>query len=258
MSESRNHVLPAFCIPGALLLCIPFIALIHETPWHNFHLAYGDGPAVAVSLGLSLVALAFIAALGTPLALWLARSRSVFCHAAEILVLLALLTPALAMGILLVAAYGPYGTFGALLERLGVTLTNNAGAFVMAQVYGGLAYYILFARAAFEAVPQDLEEAARVLGASEWQVFSLLTLPVVQKSLTIGLIGAAVRIVGEFGIVAVFAYFPQGIPVKLYVNLQNEGVDSVYSLVWLLLAVCLPLPLWLMRTPKRNSRSSTL
>jgi len=72
----------------------------------------------------------------------------------------------------------------------------------------------------------------------------------VRKPLTTGLIGAGVRIIGEFGIVAVFAYFPQGIPVKLFVNLQNEGVDSVYSLVWLLLAVCLPLPLWLLRTSK--------
>lgn len=39
-----------------------------------------------------------------------------------------------------------------------------------------------------------------------------------------------------------FAYFPQGIPVKLYPNLQNDGVDSVYTLLWILLLVTLPLP----------------
>lgn len=37
----------------------------------------------------------------------------------------------------------------------------------------------------------------------------------------------SVRVVGEFGIVAVFSYFPQGIPVKLYINLQNSGIQSV-------------------------------
>jgi len=51
-------------------------------------------------------------------------------------------------------------------------------------------------------------------------------------------------VIGEFGIGMVFAYFPQGIPVKLFVNLQNDGVDAVYALLWLLLLVTLPFPLW--------------
>ena len=54
---------------------------------------------------------------------------------------------------------------------------------------------------------------------------------------------AWVRAIGEFGIVMIFAYFPQGIPVKLYNNLQNDGVDAVYVLLWLLLLFTLPLPL---------------
>lgn len=44
------------------------------------------------------------------------------------------------------------------------------------------------------------------------------------------------------GIVSVFSYFPQGIPVKLFVNLQNSGLQSVYVLVWILLLLTLPLP----------------
>ncbi|NUA43517.1 hypothetical protein HAT93_01163 [Dickeya solani] len=63
---------------------------------------------------------------------------------------------------------------------------------------------------------------------------------------------AWVRAMGEFGIVMIFAYFPQGIPVKLYINLQNDGVDAVYALVWLLLMMTLPLPLLCLRWATRR------
>ncbi len=62
---------------------------------------------------------------------------------------------------------------------------------------------------------------------------------------------AWVRAVGEFGIVMIFAYFPQGIPVKLYTNLQNDGVDAVYTLLWMLLLVTLPLPMVCFEPGKR-------
>lgn len=229
-------------IPACGLLCVPFLALLQQTPWGTFHLAYGDGDAIAVSIGLSSVSLLLVALLGTPLALWLARTRSAARHGVELLVLAAMLAPPLAMGILLITAYGPYGTIGGLLDRLGVTLNNNAGAFIIAQLYGGLAYYVLAAMSAFENVPLADEEAAWMLGASRWAIFTRVTLPQAARGLAAGLAIAWVRVIGEFGIVLVFAYFPQGIPVKLFVNLQNDGVDATYTLLWVLLLAALPLP----------------
>ena len=54
---------------------------------------------------------------------------------------------------------------------------------------------------------------------------------------------AWVRAMGEFGIVLIVAYFPQGIPVKLWTNLQDSGLDATYPLLWLFFVVALPLPL---------------
>ena len=155
-----------------------------------------------------------------------------------------MLTPPLAMGILLVSAFGPYATLGEFLAHVGISLSNNAAAFVLAQLYGGLAYFVLSASSALAEVPRALEEAARSLGCSPWETFYKVTLPVARRALATGLAIAWGRVIGEFGIVMVFAYFPQGIPVKLFVNLQNDGVDAVYALVWLLLLVTLPVPLW--------------
>ncbi|VVE32411.1 Molybdenum transport system permease protein ModB [Pandoraea iniqua] len=237
-----------------MLLAIPFVALVLETPWRHFRLAYGDWDAVAVSLGLSCLSMAIVVALGTRVALWLATTRSRMARVAEVLVLVALMTPPLAMGILLASAYGPVGTFGSLLSRAGILLGNNAPAFVLSQVYGGLPYFILAARAAFEAVPPVLPRAASTLGATPWRVFRHVTLPLARGGLTTGLVIAWVRVIGEFGIVMIFAYFPQGIPVKLYVNLQNDGLGAVYALLWLLLAVALPLPIVVLMRARRSHR----
>ncbi|VVD78665.1 sulfate ABC transporter permease [Pandoraea capi] len=236
------------------LLAVPFAALALETPWRHFRLAYGDWDAVAVSLGLSCVSMAIIVVLGTRVAHWLASTRSRVARIGEALVLVALMTPPLAMGILLATAYGPVGTLGALLARGGVMLGNNPPAFVLSQVYGGLPYFILAARAAFEAVPPVLPMAARSLGATPWQVFCRVTLPLARGGLAAGLVVAWVRVIGEFGIVMIFAYFPQGIPVKLYVNLQNDSLGAVYALLWLLLVVALPLPILVLMATRRRHR----
>ncbi|MDE1158985.1 MAG: ABC transporter permease subunit [Neorhizobium sp.] len=235
--------LPLFILPACLLCALPFAALLWQTGSTGFQLAYGDGDAVKVSLTLGLVAIVLIFLLGTPVALWLARTRSRVKPLVETIVLAVLLTPPLGMGILLLSVYGPYASVGALLERIGITFSNNAGAFILSQVYGGIAYFIMAATAAFEGVPTDAEEAATVLGATGMQTFFRVTMPLAARGLLAGLIVAWVRVIGEFGIVTIFAYFPQGIPVKLYVNLQNDGVDQVYALLWLMLAVTLPLPL---------------
>ncbi|WLS79631.1 ABC transporter permease subunit [Erwinia pyri] len=240
-------------VPALLLLGLPFITLAWITPWSGFHLAWGDGQAIGVSLGLSMIALPLIVLCGLPLSLWLARTGSRWRSIIEIAVLVPLLAPPLAMGILLVSVFGPYGTVGEVLSGIGISLNNNPGAFVVAQFYGGLPYFVLSARSAFEHVPVEVEEAGETLGASAWQIFWRLTLPQAGRGLAAALAITWVRIVGEFGIVLVFSYFPQGIPVKLFINLQNEGVEAVYALLWILLITTLPLPLWLVMRAGRKA-----
>lgn len=239
----RRPIILLLCAPACLLMVVPFWTLLAQTDWHNFHLAYGDLDAVEVSIALGMISLMLIFALGIPPAFWLARTQSGMKPFMEALVMAGVITPPLAMGILLISAYGPYGDVGELLEHIGLVLNNNMPAFVIAQLYGGTGYFILAARSAFEGVPVADEEAARTLGASQPQTFWYITLPLASRGIAAGLVLAWVRIVGEFGIVVVFAYFPHGIPVALFTDLQNDGVDAVYTLLWLMLAVTLPLPL---------------
>lgn len=231
-------------LPALVLLLVPFFTLIMQTPWSGFRLAWGDGDAIVVSLLYGAIAMTVIILIGTPVAWWLACTSGRAGRLGELIVLIPLLTPPLAMGILLVSAWGPYSAPGILLGRAGMSLVNNPAAFILAQIYGGLPYYIIASRSAFAAVPLVLLEAGQTLGAGSWQRFWYLALPVAARGIASAVALAWVRVVGEFGIVMIFAFFPQGMPVKLYVNLQNDGLDAVYTLVWLLLLFTLPLPLY--------------
>jgi molybdate/tungstate transport system permease protein len=242
-------------IIGALTLILvaaPFAGLICATPWRAFGFAEGDGSAVAVSLAYSVVALTLIIALGTPLAWWLARHPVRGKWLIDTLLLLALLTPPLALGLLLASVYGPYAPAGNLLERAGLVLTNSAPAFVMAQFYSALPYYVIAARAAFESVPRELEQIALTLGHSPWRSFVHVSLPMARLGLAAAVALAWVRALGEFGAVLIVAYYPQGIPVKLWVNLQNVGLSAVYPLLWTFFLVAMPLPLILGLAARRR------
>lgn len=238
-----------------LLLAAPFAGLVAVTRWRSFQFAAGDARAIGVSLGYSLLALVIIVLLGTPLAWWLARHRFRGRWLVEALLLLALLTPPLAMGLLLSALYGPYGPVGRWFEAANLSLTNSASAFVLAQCYSALPYYVLAARAAFDGVPRELEHLALTLGRSPWQAFVRVSLPLAGLGLATGVALAWVRAMGEFGVVLIIAYFPQGIPVKLWVNLQDIGLDAVYPLLWAFFVVAMPLPLALgLLAQRRQSR----
>lgn len=230
----------------ALLLLYPFTALFaHIGNWQ------WDpdvrGPAIAsvrVSLLLTALAMLIIVALGTPVAAHIARCTTRERLVWQAVLLIPILLPPLALGILLTLAFGPFGTVGNLLERYGVVMTNSATAFVVTQVYVGMGYYVLGAVAALDAVPTMLQKQAALLGLTPMKVFLRVTLPLSRLGLAVALSIAWVRAIGEFGAVVVTAYYPSGMPVQLWVNLQSFGLPAVMPLLTVFLAVALPLP-WL-------------
>jgi len=227
-------------------LLYPFTALFAQIgPWQ-----WGEdvrGPALSsmrVSLLLTACSMVVIVALGTPVATYIAHSRSrerLFWQAA---LLIPILLPPLALGILFSLAFGPYGAVGKWLERYGVQMTNSATAFVCTQVYVGMGYYVLGAVAAFDAVPSALQKQAALLGLAPGKVFLRVTLPLSRLGLAVALSIVWVRTFGEFGAVVVTAYYPAGMPVQLWVDLQSFGLPAVMPLLVVFLLVALPLP-WL-------------
>lgn len=224
---------------------MPLVGLLTGGDWSPSELSAADWHAIATSLLGGAAAIMLIALAGTPPALYLARTPGRLSALAEALVLIPMLMPTLALGILLVSIYGPAAPVGAAFARFGIILTNTPAAFILASVYAALPTYIIAARAAFLQVPSGFEEIAVTLGDSALRVFFRVTLPLAQRGLSAALALCWVRAIGEFGIVLILAYFPAGMPVQLWTDVQDLGIQAVFPLVAVFLAASLPLPLWL-------------
>jgi molybdate/tungstate transport system permease protein len=98
-----------------------------------------------------------------------------------------------------------------------------------------------------------LQKQAALLGLAPLGVFLRVTLPLAKLGLAVALSIAWVRAIGEFGAIVVTAYYPSGMPVQLWVNLQSFGLPAVMPLLLLFLSVALPVP-WLIHVLGQKGR----
>src|SRR6516162_4395375 len=255
MTLERRWIARAGAALFAVALLYPFTALFARVgPWQwDSDVRAPALSSVRVSLLMTGLAMAVIVAIGTPVAAYIARCRPRERLVWQAILLIPILLPPLALGILMTLAFGPYGSVGALLERYGIAMTNSATAFVTTQVYVGMGYYVLGAVAALDAVPIMLQKQAALLGLTPIQVFWRVTLPLSRLGLAVAISIAWVRAIGEFGAVVVTAYYPSGMPVQLWVNLQSFGLPAVLPLLVVFIAVALPLP-WLIHVMAQHKR----
>jgi molybdate/tungstate transport system permease protein len=203
-----------------------------------------------------LVTLGVLILLGTPLAWMLARGKLPFPRLWEAGLLCSLLLPPLVIGLLLVFMVGPYTPIGELIGHFNWSATNTFLALVIAEVYESAPYYVLGAQAAFAGVEPRLEQQAALLGDRPRRVFRRVTLPLAAPGLAMAMAIAWARAMGAFGAVIVIAYHPYGIPLQIYVTLQETGLASALPYALVLLVVALPLPLaayiWSARAGRRR------
>jgi molybdate/tungstate transport system permease protein len=216
----------------------------------------GDLDPLVTSLESGGLTLAVLLLVCTPLSWMLARGRLPFPRIWEAGILCALLLPPLVIGLLLVFTVGPYTWVGSLLSWLHASATNTFLALVIAEVYESAPYYVLGAQAAFASVDTRLEQQAGLLGDPPRRVFRRITLPLAAPGLAMALAVAWARAIGAFGAVVIIAYHPFGIPMQIFVTLQETGLYTALPYALVLLVVALPLPMaayvWSARADRRR------
>lgn len=160
------------------------------------------GPAVALTLRLAAVTTVFLLLLGTPIAWWLARTRSRFREAVAAVVALPLVLPPTVLGFYLLLALGPDGPGGAVARLFGErTLAFSFPGLVIGSLCYSLPFVVQPIRTAFEAVGDAPLEAAATLRASPADAFRTVALPLARPGLVAGAVLGFAHTVGEFGVV---------------------------------------------------------
>ncbi|QQX85017.1 molybdate ABC transporter permease subunit [Cupriavidus necator] len=200
--------------------------------------------AVWVPLLLSLKvagwATALNAVLGVGAAWALARWRSPLRDVVDAVLTLPLVLPPTVLGYYLLVLVGRRGVFGEWLARLGIELVFTWQGAVLASTIVAFPLVLKSARAAFEGVDHQLENAARVLGVPEAGIFFRVTLPLAARGIIAGVLLAFARALGEFGATLMIAgNLPgrtQTLSVAIYEAVQ-AGDDNTANLLVLVTSV---------------------
>ncbi|MEA2621941.1 MAG: molybdate transport system permease protein [Chloroflexota bacterium] len=197
--------------------------------------------ALTLSLVTTAISLLLTVAFGLPVAILLARRSFRGSSLLEAVINLPIVLPPSVAGLALLLTLGRQGFLGAPLSAAGLEIPFTTVAVILAQTFVSAPFFILSARTGIAGVDHDLEDAARVDGASEPQLFRRITMPLAGAALAAGLVMCWARSLGEFGATIMFAGNVEGrtqtLPLVVYGEFQGGNLDrSVAAATILVLA----------------------
>lgn len=197
--------------------------------------------ALRLTVGTTTIAVALIVVFGTPLAYLLARYPDFRGRwLLDAIVDLPMVLPPVVAGVALLLVFGRRGLIGAPLADVGVTVVFSTAAVVLAQVFIASPFYVRALKVGFASVPRELEAAALTDGATRFQAFVRITVPIAFPSFVEGVVLSWARALGEFGATIVFAGSLAGrtrtMPLAIFGALERD-LDAAIALSAVLTAV---------------------
>ncbi|HTL42129.1 MAG TPA: ABC transporter permease [Pseudolysinimonas sp.] len=237
-------IIAVACIALAFLV-LPLVALVIRAPWADLPRLLISEP-VAQALGLSLltglISTAACLVLGIPLAVLLSYSSGAARRLLRAAITVPLVLPPVVGGIALLLLLGRRGIIGQALAEAGLGIPYTTGAVVVAQTFVAMPFLVFAVEGTLSAADRRTEAAAATLGANRWQVFRLVTVPLVAPGIAAGAVLCFTRALGEFGATITFAGSLPGVtrtlPIASYLALQSDP-EAAIALALLLLVVSL-------------------
>ena len=165
-------------------------------------LTASDLQAIVLTLQVATLTTLILAVIGTPLAWWLARTRSGLKSVLTALVAMPIVLPPSVLGFYLLVLMGPNGPVGQWTQALGIGLLPfSFSGLVVASVLYSLPFMVQPVLNAMEAMGSRPVEVAASLRASPVDTFFRVVLPLCRPGLVTGCIMSFAHTVGEFGVV---------------------------------------------------------
>ena len=209
----RYHSMGAIFAVLALLLLVFILVPVVKTVFSSSPGTLWDtllDESVYLSILLTVLAglLATVIGLvmGVPLAYLLARRQFRGKRVLEALIDVPIVIPHSAAGIALLFVFGRQFLLGKLFGHVGITFLDSLAGVVIAMMFVSLPFLIDSSKDAFKAVDVRMEKVARTLGASPWQTFFRVSLPLARKGIFSGSVMMWARAMSEFGAVLILAY----------------------------------------------------
>lgn len=197
---------------------------------------------VKLSLEIASVTILIVFILGILFARWMTRFQVRGKIVIETILLLPLVLPPTVVGFLLIIIFGNQSPIGRFIDSIfnqSIMFTWWAALIAATVVAFPLMYQS--AKTGFQSVNIDIEEAARIDGATEWKVFFYITLPLSTKAIISGVVLSFARALGEFGATFMFAgNLPgktQTIPIAVYVALESGNMELAWLWVISIVAI---------------------
>lgn len=160
----------------------------------------------------------------------------------ETFMLLPLVLPPTVIGFLLIIIFGKNSIFGEFVQWLfDQPIMFTWWAAVIASTVVAFPLMYQSAKTGFESVDEDIENAARIDGANEWQIFFYVSIPLAIKAIVSGGILSFTRALGEFGATLMFAgNIPgktQTMPLAIYMAIDSGKMSLAWSWVICMIAI---------------------
>ncbi|MGH7772349.1 MAG: molybdate ABC transporter permease subunit [Candidatus Binatia bacterium] len=211
--------------------------------------------SLAVALASTLLILPF----GIAVSWLLARKEWPLKSFLETLVLLPLVMPPVATGLILLKLFGRRSPIGHWLYELGVEIVFNWKGVLVAMAVMSFPLLVRSSRTSFSEVNPRLEQIAATLGASNLTVFFKVTLPLALRGIIAGALLAFSRALGEFGATILVAGNIPGrtqtlsLAIFNFVQLGKDG--EAYTLLFITVVLAFAavwIAEWLVQTRKRT------
>jgi len=195
--------------------------------------------AIWVSLQTATISAVIIGLFGIPFAYAMARADFAGKPLLLTMVDIPIVIPQPIVALALLQFLGEDASLGRWLsETFSLRFCGTLGI-IAAQVFVSSPFLIRAAIAAFEEVDPKLERVARTLGASAFQAFRMVGLPLAGRGILVGFIVAWARAISEFGSLLILAEYPETAPVMIYHTFIRQGaLQGALPAVVLLISVC--------------------